>query len=468
LPAKIRLHLTTQANNSTPSFTYSDLPSQEYLLQRSASSKSTLSRFHATNIPAYEQSFVTDYQQTWLTQPQSPRLPTPASTTATSTIPDLTSDFVLFPSPLPASPHSERVPATARTDPNCSPGSTFTGQRQTILLSQRRNSAQQINSSSRLIPQRVSNCIEGSPVTSSNGLHACPHSRTRPPVPLFANNLSGTINQLPHTPGMSAYHTKHSLQLESIPPPELTMYTDMDYFHFDEFEDSAGGAMEDSTMDSHYCAMNNLSSHTSSTSLQTASPQDIFYPLSAPPSAAFSNLTTPETRFIDSPDVLLYDSENQYLDDLDPSAPFFGDVPDLFNREAMKQQSTMQNLSQAYTIESPSATDAHEDAPAMSRNTSSTGKPSSRGSQQGRQSSTSGVSKRRAKSDLPPITVQNPNDVIAIKRARNTMAARKSRDRRATHIEELETDNARLLEENAELRAQVDQLNAIAVAHRQR
>lgn len=468
MPAKIHLHLTTQANKSTPSFTYSDLPYQEYLLQSSASSKSTLSRFHATKISAYEQSFVTDYQQTWLTQPQSPRLPTPVSTTATSTIPDLTSDFVLFPSPLPASPHSERVPATARTDPNCSPGSTFTGQRQTVILSQRRNSDQQIQSS-RLIPQVVSNCIGGSPVISSNGLHACPHSRTRPPVPLFANNLSGNINQLPHTPGVSAYHTQHSLQLESKTPPELTMYTDMDYFHFDEFEDSAGGAMEDNTMDSHYSTMNNLSSHTSSTSLQTASPHDIFYTPSAPPSAAFSNLTTPETRFLDSPNVYLYDdSETHNIEDLDPSFTLFGDVPDFFNREAMKQQSTMQNLSQAYTIESPSAIDALEDAPEMSRTTSSTGKPSSRSSQQGRQSSTSGVSKRRAKSDLPPITVQNPNDVIAIKRARNTMAARKSRDRRATHIDELEIDNARLLKENAELRAQVDQLNAIAEAHRQR
>lgn len=268
---------------------------------------------------------------------------------------------------------------------------------------------------------------------------------------------------------MSAYHTQHSLQLPSLPPPELTMHTDMDYFHFDEFEDSAGGAIEDNTMDSHHAAMNNLSSHTSYTSLQTASPQDIFNTPSAPPSAAFSNLTTPETRFFDSPNVYLYDdSEAQYIDDLDPSASFFGDVPDPFNREAMKQQSTTQSLSQAYTIESPSAIDAQEDVLAMSRTTSSTGKPSSRGSQQGRQSSTAGVSKRRAKSDLAPITVQNPNDVIAIKRARNTMAARKSRDRRATHIEELEDDNARLLEENAELRAQVDHLNAIAKAHGQK
>jgi len=267
---------------------------------------------------------------------------------------------------------------------------------------------------------------------------------------------------------MSAYHTRDSSQPESLASPELTMHTDMDCFDFDSFEDSAGGAMEANVMDSHYSAMNNLSSHTSSTSLLTASPHDIFYTPSEPPSAAFSNLTTPETHSFDSPEFYLYDDSNvQNLDDLDPSAPLFGDVPDLFNREAMKQQSTMQSLSHAYTIESPSATDAPEEAPAMSRTTSTTGKPSSRGSQQGRQSSISGVSKRRVKSDLPPITVQNPNDVIAIKRARNTMAARKSRDRRATHIDELEADNARLLEENAKLKAQVDHYEAVAAARRQ-
>lgn len=247
------------------------------------------------------------------------------------------------------------------------------------------------------------------------------------------------------------------------------MYTDMDYFHFDEFEDSADGAVEDNTLDSHYAAMNDMSSHTSYTSLQTASPHDIFNTPSAPPSAAFSNLTTPETHSYDSPDFYLCDDSETYnIKDLDPDYTLFGDVPDPFNRKAMKQQATTQSISQAYTIESPSAMDAHEDALAMSRTTSSTGKPSSRSSQLGRQSSTAGVSKRRSKNDLPPIKVQNPNDVIAIKRARNTMAARKSRDRRATHIEELEIDNARLLEENTELRAQVDHLNAIAKAHGQK
>ena len=134
----------------------------------------------------------------------------------------------------------------------------------------------------------------------------------------------------------------------------------------------------------------------------------------------------------------------------------------LFPGEDGKDQPTTEKLAQSFNVESPSTINPQTITPAMSRNTSSPGKTSSRGSQQGRQSSTSGVVKRRVKSDLPPIVVENRNDTAAMKRARNTMAARKSRDRRATHIEELETLNARLQAENAELTAQVEHWKSVA------
>jgi hypothetical protein len=40
--------------------------------------------------------------------------------------------------------------------------------------------------------------------------------------------------------------------------------------------------------------------------------------------------------------------------------------------------------------------------------------------------------------------VDDPNDVIAMKRARNTLAARKSRERKAQRLEDLEAKIARL------------------------
>lgn len=56
----------------------------------------------------------------------------------------------------------------------------------------------------------------------------------------------------------------------------------------------------------------------------------------------------------------------------------------------------------------------------------------------GRHSSVAGVNSRRREKPLPPIIVDDPSDVVAMKRARNTLAARKSRERKAQRLEELE------------------------------
>jgi hypothetical protein len=82
-----------------------------------------------------------------------------------------------------------------------------------------------------------------------------------------------------------------------------------------------------------------------------------------------------------------------------------------------------------------------------------------------RKSSTNGspatnasVSKaRRRKGPLPPIAV-DPSDKVALKRARNTLAARDSRQRKFDHIQTLE-------KQNAELEAEVEKWKAIALAH---
>jgi len=50
---------------------------------------------------------------------------------------------------------------------------------------------------------------------------------------------------------------------------------------------------------------------------------------------------------------------------------------------------------------------------------------------------TAGV-KRRTDKQLPPIVVEDPSDTVAMKRARNTLAARKSRQRKTQKMEEYE------------------------------
>ena len=86
-------------------------------------------------------------------------------------------------------------------------------------------------------------------------------------------------------------------------------------------------------------------------------------------------------------------------------------------------------------------------APPMSRYGSSSGQSSSRGSRKTTHASANGVSAKRRDKPLPAITIEDPTDMVAVKRARNTMAARKSRQKRVERNEELETRIAQLEKE---------------------
>ena len=75
----------------------------------------------------------------------------------------------------------------------------------------------------------------------------------------------------------------------------------------------------------------------------------------------------------------------------------------------------------------------------------------------GSPANSSGVNKaRRRKGPLPPIAV-DPADKVALKRARNTLAARDSRQRKFDHVATLE-------KRNQELEAEVEKWKTIAIA----
>jgi len=76
---------------------------------------------------------------------------------------------------------------------------------------------------------------------------------------------------------------------------------------------------------------------------------------------------------------------------------------------------------------SPSSTDSPDTSPRF--------RSSSVSSSNTKRSSTSGVRKRAT--PLPPIVVDNPHDIVAVKRARNTLAARKSRAKKAEKMEDM-------------------------------
>ncbi|GAP86783.2 putative bZIP transcription factor [Rosellinia necatrix] len=181
------------------------------------------------------------------------------------------------------------------------------------------------------------------------------------------------------------------------------------------------------------------SSAPNSTHLGTVSPGELLLhdQYSAPNSTAFTNLTTPST-YGESPDFENYDvSPNFGHQDTGFSETWFP----LFPREnTTTDQATV-------SIESP------VEAPVELENNETDSLPrrksidSPSASHHGRHSSVAGVNARRRDKPLPPIVVDDPNDTVAMKRARNTLAARKSRQRKAQKLEELEEKIAELEKE---------------------
>lgn len=200
-------------------------------------------------------------------------------------------------------------------------------------------------------------------------------------------------------------------------------------------------------------------------SVRTVSPKDIFEPFgsdSAPPSTAFTNITTPNQ----SP--YIYDMmagtesyecspefEALVQDDFKKGDPWFSLFPDANDDSKPVDTPAVMTLPLERTISSQS----------MERSgSSSTGSPVVLDGSFRRKSSvtnspaTNGISKsRRRKGPLPAISV-DPSDKVALKRARNTLAARESRQRKFDHVSDLER-------RNLELEAELEKWKNIAKAH---
>jgi len=182
----------------------------------------------------------------------------------------------------------------------------------------------------------------------------------------------------------------------------------------------------------------------------TVSPQDLLMNepfMSAPNSTALTALTSPSIynespEFNDSCDV----SPNFGTNDFDSSDNWFS----LFPEQNQAQVAPAPAVDQSPATKSDDFEPVEKPAPR--RKSSNSNSPS------GRHSSVAGVGSRRRDKPLPPIIVEDPNDTIAMKRARNTLAARKSRERKAVKFEELE-------EKIRKLEADRDHWKQVAIAH---
>ena len=232
-----------------------------------------------------------------------------------------------------------------------------------------------------------------------------------------------------------------------LTPSPSDISSDNTMFDFDKFTSS----VPDAHTDGHYDGSLdfgaqfepiNTPAPAQASNLQTVSPKDLMVDsMSAPPSGAFTDLTTPGTSTFESP----------YMANSSETSPLF--TEESFNEDPdqwpslFEPHEELSNNAPAprYTA---SPTTAHV-APKMSRNDSSPGQSSSRSSHQGRHSFAAGVAPRRRDKPLPAITVEDPNDTVAVKRARNTLAARKSREKRVERTEAL-INQVNQLEEQVE------------------
>ncbi|KAF7906837.1 hypothetical protein EAF00_001115 [Botryotinia globosa] len=436
IPSSTNQNIPTSLNPpSTPNF-----PSQENLT--SSNAFSSFSPSTATILPQEFNSFTTDSQSPWLPNSNSSSLP--ASTLQPSNNQYLNNpvqpdqpqqDFVLYES---------RTPNVHRT-PSLSTASVLTAQN-------RRHSSHLASASPLPQNQRVAAIIQSTghssnsafthrftspaqPVQHQHFYASAPVSpaplqqpqRSRPQVPLFSQS-SGSI---PRTPNMA--------------------FQDMDLFG-DEFTPFEGGSSTQNSYSSAFSSpaiptmydpINNLSSSSSTTNMSFVSPRDLslrdtFATASAPNSAAFTNLTTPST-YNESPAFEYQDSPFVGQDGLDDNPtvqsgdPWFSLFPDAENFE--QANATNSPLLVEEELEVAEQLNAKKDPRRKS------------GSATSPMSATSGI--RKPSKALPPIIVEDSNDTVAMKRARNTLAARKSRQRKMQRMEELEDEITRLTAEVA-------------------
>lgn len=173
----------------------------------------------------------------------------------------------------------------------------------------------------------------------------------------------------------------------------------------------------------------------------TVSPQDLLLSpyMSAPNSSALTALTSPSI-FNESPDVGgdFEVSPDFGTSDLDCCSDQWYSLFELRNGDRGVAKGADNSPAQQPAGAVPPAQET--DADSIHQSTVKSGRrKASRPSDNGRPSfsSVSGVTARRRNKPLPPIIV-DPNDPVALKRARNTTAARRSRLRKAERAEELE------------------------------
>lgn len=294
--------------------------------------------------------------------------------------------------------------------------------------------------------RRVSQIIQASGKQSSTSVNANRSGQQQ----FFASSAPSspaTLNHSsrPNRPPVPLFHQSTG----SVPTAKMMNAADVDLGEYVPFEGEGHTAFSSPAMPTSFDFSGSVSS--SASNLGTVSPHDLLVNepfMSAPNSSALTALTSPSIN--ESPDFDPYDVSPHF-----GSADFDGPPADawysLFPTEApladpqpqLQQQPQQQPASVDNSPAQQSDDLSSSERPLTgTRRKSDQSPPSST-----RHSSVSGVNSRKRDKPLPPIIIDDPNDTTAMKRARNTLAARKSRERKAQRLDELEAQIAKLEQE---------------------
>lgn len=226
-----------------------------------------------------------------------------------------------------------------------------------------------------------------------------------------------------------------SLSSASSPSHSLTMDSDINVAYDGTFGDlSAAGDAELFTFNGKYdFELMPTGDDNSFTAINdgvvnpgTISPKDLLND-SVPPSTSFTNLTTPGSTLLETPDD--YQTSPLFTDSMTADNNWFSLFPD----DTMADAAPMERTSSSHIMVHPGG----------ERKRSSTNASPTPFSPVIKHSTIAGVGARKRDKPLPPILVDE-GDPVALKRARNTAAARKSRAKKVQERDELETQIADL------------------------
>ncbi|KAF5862535.1 hypothetical protein ETB97_011532 [Aspergillus alliaceus] len=450
-----------EINSSMPSLLGETLIGQWITISGSSSSSpNNISTFDFT-------SFTTDNQQSKWLPPPPPSQPTaqnlnPNDNNSASSLPE---DFVLYPS------RDSRAPAPLNTTPRypaSHPSLVRLARlsRRSPLSLQQQLQQQQLSASPVQVPRltrlasqstgfHLSSYHRFSPSTRQHLLrhqaasvapNSAPNSAysNRPPVPLFNSPLNYPYqkrqqSQINHRRIMSTPNIAQgelALRCDQSRGAPINVPVDLpDLFDLqsDRFGDDFVPTTEPTMLSPQQMTAGVMSGSDSLAEIPsgTVSPKDLFVDASAPPSASFTDLSTPS---FESPGYFSQDTSPMFATDME-LGPGVEEWDSLFpSQDGFSLGLDSTTLDLAAALSQPKA-DTFPTSPAVRSTSSRAPSPASTRSVS-KPSTVAGVNARQRK-PLPPIKYDNC-DPVAMKRARNTEAARKSRARKLERQDQMQ------------------------------